>query len=152
MNLSKITFRKFECKKISFPDRTTQLRLIIQIIQKEHDTFIQKELQNDTNIVSDRYAYSGVAFSATKNLTIEWCKVPDSGLIIQSDMTFYLTGPIEKLSQRGDFGKEIYENSSFQNKMKAFLINQHFKRTFTKLMLLRVLMKFKQKFQTIYKN
>ncbi|CAK71326.1 unnamed protein product (macronuclear) [Paramecium tetraurelia] len=135
---AKLLSQKLNAKKVSFPDRTTQLGLIIsdylrgnknmsdEVIHLlfsanrwEQHTSILKQLQDGTNIVSDRYAYSGVAFSAAKGLPIEWCKAPDAGLI-QPDMTFYLTAPIEELSKRGDYGKEIYENSSFQQKVGSF--------------------------------
>ncbi|CAD8134563.1 unnamed protein product [Paramecium octaurelia] len=135
---AKLLSQKLNAKKVSFPDRTTQLGLIIsdylrgnknmsdEVIHLlfsanrwEQHTSILKQLQNGTNIVSDRYAYSGVAFSAAKGLPIEWCKAPDAGLI-QPDITFYLTAPIEELSKRGDYGKEIYENSSFQYKQENF--------------------------------
>ena len=48
---------------------------------------LSKHLRSGTTIVCDRYAYSGVAFSASKVdaegkplLPLEWCQAPDRGL------------------------------------------------------------------------
>ena len=39
-----------------------------------------EKLEAGVNVIIDRYAYSGVAFTASKGLDIEWCKNPDRGL------------------------------------------------------------------------
>jgi dTMP kinase len=57
---------------------------------------ILETLRQGTNIVSDRYAYSGVAFSAAKGLPLQWCKDSDRGLP-KPDFTFYLKAPIGEL-------------------------------------------------------
>jgi thymidylate kinase len=37
--------------------------------------------ESGCHVIVDRYAFSGVAFSAAKDgLSLEWCKQPDSGL------------------------------------------------------------------------
>lgn len=45
----------------------------------------------------DRYAYSGVAFSAAKGLDVDWCKKTDSGLP-KPDLVIFLKAPINSLS------------------------------------------------------
>lgn len=37
-------------------------------------------LKSGKTLIVDRYAYSGVAFSAAKGLPLEWCKSPDEAL------------------------------------------------------------------------
>ena len=53
---------------------------------------IVRDLQDGITYVCDRYAYSGVAYSAAKGLDFEWCKSPDKGLPLP-DLTFYLSVP-----------------------------------------------------------
>ena len=69
------------------------------------------------NIVVDRYAFSGVAFSATKGIDIEWCKNPDVGLPAP-DVVIFLDLPIEDAMKRGQFGDERYEKKDFQVKVR----------------------------------
>jgi len=64
----------------------------------------------------DRYAYSGVAFSAAKNIPnmdLAWCKHPDTGLPLP-DIIYFMDIPLEKAALRGGFGGERYENPVFQ--------------------------------------
>jgi dTMP kinase len=63
-------------------------------------------------VICDRYAYSGVAFSAAKGLDLDWCKAGDVGLP-RPDLVLYFD--IEPLvaAQRGDY-EERYENVEFQ--------------------------------------
>jgi dTMP kinase len=50
-------------------------------------------LEKGINIVCDRYAYSGVAFSAAKGIPVDWCKRCDAGLP-KPDIIIYLRAPI----------------------------------------------------------
>lgn len=73
-------------------------------------------LNNGTHIVMDRYAYSGVAFSAAKNIPsmdLAWCKQPDTGLPMP-DVIYFMDIPLEKAALRGGFGGERYEKPEFQ--------------------------------------
>lgn len=66
----------------------------------------------------DRYAFSGVAFSSSKeNFSLHWCKQPDVGLP-KPDLVCFLNITPEAASQRGDYGNERYETSAFQKKVK----------------------------------
>ena len=61
---------------------------------------IKKHLSSGTTIVCDRYAFSGVAFSASKDgLEMEWCKNPDRGLPAP-DSIIYLDLPVAKAQKR----------------------------------------------------
>jgi dTMP kinase len=87
-------------KLMRFPDRTTQsgkeidsyLQGKIQLDDKkihllfsnnrwEKDKEIQAAMVAGQTVIVDRYAFSGVAFSAAKEgMSMEWCREPDRGL------------------------------------------------------------------------
>ncbi|XP_065055728.1 thymidylate kinase-like isoform X2 [Rhopilema esculentum] len=77
---------------------------------------MKKDLLNGTTLVIDRYAFSGVAYTAAKGFSIEWCKGSDRG-IIAPDIVFYLDLPLKEASGRGGYGEERYETKSFQEKV-----------------------------------
>ena len=78
-----------------------------------------EELLNDGHhVVVDRYAFSGVAFSACKdNMSMEWCKQPDIGLPKPDVVCFLDVSPDEAMKRNG-FGKEHYEQKEFQIKAR----------------------------------
>jgi len=78
---------------------------------------MREKLNEGITLVVDRYAYSGVAFTAAKGLDMEWCKTCDRGLP-QPDNVFYLDIDIDDAAVRGDFGTERYEVSDFQKKVQ----------------------------------
>jgi len=119
-----------------FPDRTTEigqmingyltnkadmddkcLHLLFSANRWEVITKIKKLLAEGVTVVADRYAYSGVAFSAAKGLDPDWCKAPDAGLP-RPDMTIYLDLTIEESAKRGGFGLEKYETKDMQTKAR----------------------------------
>ncbi len=57
-------------------------------------------MDEGTTVVVDRYAYSGVAFTAAKGLALEWCKGPDKGLPAP-DMVIYLKLAVGEAMKRG---------------------------------------------------
>lgn len=115
-----------------FPDRTTATGTIInnylQSAQNLDDRAIHllfsanrweaastltNHLRNGTSVVCDRYAYSGVAFSAAKVtdgdaakgggvpvLDLEWCQAPDRGLPAP-DCVIFLDLTQEEAEKRG---------------------------------------------------
>ncbi|KAI9136258.1 thymidylate kinase-domain-containing protein [Paraphysoderma sedebokerense] len=119
-----------------FPDRTTPIgkminsylcnatdmddhaiHLLFSTNRWEAVSNIKNLLNAGTNIVCDRYAYSGVAFSAAKGLPLSWCISPDIGLP-KPDLTVYLDIPINDTMTRGGFGEERYEKLEFQEKVR----------------------------------
>lgn len=81
-------------------------------------SLIQQKLQEGTSIIVDRYAYSGVAFSAAKrNMTIEWCKQADVGLPAP-DIVLFLDLQVDQAKLRADFGSERYEKEEFQERVR----------------------------------
>ncbi|KRX01963.1 P-loop containing nucleoside triphosphate hydrolase [Pseudocohnilembus persalinus] len=127
---------KLETVLQSFPDRTTILGQMINDYLKgnkelnnevihllfsanrwEKNNQMIKNLQNSVNIVLDRYAYSGVAYSSAKGLDVQWCKNSDIGLL-KPDIVFYLYLGEEEQIKRGQYGEEVYEKKEFQLKVK----------------------------------
>ncbi|XP_037774104.1 thymidylate kinase-like [Penaeus monodon] len=75
------------------------------------------ELKSGTSIIVDRYAFSGVAFSAAKkNMSLEWCKKSDAGLP-RPDQVLFLDLQPEEAKRRGQFGAERYEKEEFQKRV-----------------------------------
>jgi len=69
--------------------------------------------------VCDRYAYSGVAFSAAKpSIDFEWCKECDRGLP-KPDVVLFLDLAPEKAAERGQYGEERYETKAMQARVRA---------------------------------
>jgi dTMP kinase len=78
-------------------------------------------LESGTTVIADRYAFSGVAFSASKNasgLTYEWCRSPEIGLPAP-DLTIFLDIQPEKARERGGYGEERYEKEEVQRRVRG---------------------------------
>ncbi|KAG9048921.1 Thymidylate kinase [Tulasnella sp. UAMH 9824] len=74
-------------------------------------------LQNGITIVCDRYVYSGVAFSASKGLSFDWCVAPDVGLP-SPDVVLFLDISPEAAKLRGGYGEERYEKEEMQRRVR----------------------------------
>ncbi|WVR05820.1 thymidylate kinase [Kwoniella sp. DSM 27419] len=115
-----------------FPDRTTAIgKMIDSYLQSKaemddraiHLLFsanrwecaaaIRRDLANGVTVIADRYAFSGIAFSAAKGLPFDFCLQPDTALPLP-DLTLYLTLPPIEASNRSAFGMERYETVSMQ--------------------------------------
>ena len=116
--------------KMVFPNRTTETGKVIDkylTSDDEHPTYhdraihllfssnrweqantIHQQLLDRKLILCDRYAYSGVAYSAAKGYDIEWCKQPDSGLP-NPDLIFYLYLEPEDMKRRMEEDNEPKE-------------------------------------------
>ncbi|XP_045201663.2 thymidylate kinase-like [Mercenaria mercenaria] len=120
-------------KLLKFPDRTTVIgemindylgckkdvedhavHLLFSANRWERVPMMLELLNKGTTLIVDRYAYSGVAFTAAKpGFNIDWCKQPDIGLP-RPDTVLYLTLSSEAAAKRGGFGEERYEQTDFQ--------------------------------------
>ena len=79
---------------------------------------LEQLLSSGTSVIVDRYAYSGVAYSAAKpSLDFEWCQQSDKGLP-KPDSVLYLTASPDLITSRNGFGEEKYETKSFQEKVR----------------------------------
>jgi len=80
-------------------------------------TSIVEDLNNGISVICDRYAFSGVAYSAAKGLDFEWCQAPDIGLPTP-DGIFFLHIDETVGASRSGFGDERYENAELQAKVR----------------------------------
>lgn len=70
-----------------------------------------------TTVISDRYAFSGIAFSAAKGLQYEWCRAPDVSLPAP-DLTIFLDILPGAARSRGGYGEERYEVEDMQSRVR----------------------------------
>ncbi|XP_075919529.1 thymidylate kinase-like [Petromyzon marinus] len=121
---------------MAFPDRTTHIgQLVSSYLQRnvelddhvvhllfsanrwERASLIREKLQAGVTLVVDRYAFSGVAFTAAKpGFDPEWCRHPDVGLP-RPDLVLFLSVPPAHAQQRGRYGDERYEHAAFQQRV-----------------------------------
>ena len=80
------------------------------------DVMVEK-LTSGSHIVCDRYAYSGVAYTAAKGLDFDWCLNADRGLL-EPDLIIYVDIDLETAKNRGGYGEERYEKIEFQEKVR----------------------------------
>uniref|UniRef100_A0A8C5T2N8 Thymidylate kinase n=1 Tax=Malurus cyaneus samueli TaxID=2593467 RepID=A0A8C5T2N8_9PASS len=93
------------------------IHLLFSANRWEHVPMMKEKLHQGVTIVVDRYAFSGVAFTSAKgNFCLDWCKQPDVGLP-KPDLILFLQLSPEAAAERGNFGRERYETSSFQEKV-----------------------------------
>ncbi|GBE86321.1 thymidylate kinase [Sparassis latifolia] len=129
-----------ETKFIKFPDRSTPIGKMIDAYlssQTELDdhaihllfsanrwelaSSIENALRAGTTVICDRYAFSGIAFSAAKaleGLSYEWCRAPDVYLPAP-DATLFLNVSLAAAAARGGYGKERYETEDVQARVRA---------------------------------
>ncbi|GLV41864.1 uncharacterized protein CBL_13596 [Carabus blaptoides fortunei] len=94
-------------KKIELNDRT--IHLLFSSNRWELALKMEEKLHSGITLIIDRYAYSGVAYSAIKSkMELDWCKQSDVGLP-KPDLVFLLTLSSEALAKRPGYGDERYE-------------------------------------------
>eukprot|EP01041_Mallomonas_annulata_P005215 gene5215-10435_t len=93
------------------------IHLLFSANRWEASKEIESKLASGCTLVCDRYAYSGVSFSAAKGLDFEWCKSCDYGLPAP-DCIIYLDMPVEEAAKRGHYGEERYEKVELQLKVR----------------------------------
>lgn len=104
-------------KKINLDDRAVHLLFSANRWEMQQD--IRDTLMKGIDVVCDRYAYSGVAFSAAKPSLardIDWCKAPDAGLP-EPDVIIYLVLSQDQAQSREGFGGERYEETEMQQRV-----------------------------------
>lgn len=124
-------------RKINYPDRNCTtgkiindylkstndmtdeaIHLLFSMNRWEQYRQLKDELTKEgTNLVCDRYAFSGVAYTAAKGIDFNWCLNADRGLI-QPDIVFYIDIDKETIQKRAGFGDERYEKADFQEKVR----------------------------------
>jgi len=137
---SKLLFEKLKrrgvpVKRMSFPNRETESGQMIDAYLKGIQNYsaecihllfsvnrwkcikeMECDLNNGITLIVDRYSYSGVAFSVSKGLQLEWCKMSEKGLP-KPDVILYFRGDIDSISLRDGFGSERYETLQIQRKV-----------------------------------
>ena len=81
---------------------------------------IRANVAEGITVVVDRYYYSGIVYSAAKDrqdLTLQWAREPEIGLP-RPDVCLFLDITPEAAAGRGGFGKEKYENSRMQKRVR----------------------------------
>ncbi|TDL23816.1 thymidylate kinase [Rickenella mellea] len=123
-------------KLMKFPDRTTPVgKMIDAYLRSQSDvddrtihllfsanrweavSSIESTLAAGTTIICDRYAFSGVAFSAAKGLPLAWCRSPDVSLPAP-DLTLFLDISPDIAKSRGGYGEERYEKEELQRRVR----------------------------------
>lgn len=95
------------------------IHLLFSANRHEEKENIINDLNNGINIICDRYSYSGIAYSSSKNdLSLKWCKISDAGLP-KPDLVLFLNLEVEQAQKRGNYGDERYEKVAFQKKVKG---------------------------------
>lgn len=127
----------YKVESLQFPDRSTVIGNILNNYLKGSEEIedhavhllfsanrweqvpkMLRLLNSGVNLIVDRYAYSGVAFSyAKKGLNFSWCKQSDVGLP-KPDLVLYLDLSADAMATRSGFGEERYESDDFQNEVK----------------------------------
>ena len=92
------------------------IHLLFSANRWEDSGAIVAALNAGCHVILDRYAFSGVAFSAAKGMDVEWCRSPDRGLP-SPDVVFLLRAPLSDLTGRTAFGAERYETIEFLQKV-----------------------------------
>ena len=81
-----------------------------------------RTLQRGVHVLLDRYAYSGVAFSAAVNqLDIDWCRATERGLPAP-DRVLYLDVSPAAAAARGGYGGERYESLPLQEQVRRVFL------------------------------
>ncbi|TQV91761.1 hypothetical protein V2A60_006118 [Cordyceps javanica] len=86
-----------------------------------HDSeTIRAVLESGTTIVCDRYAHSGMVYSAAKgnpSLRLPWARAPDAGLP-RPDRVVFLDLDEATARERGGWGDEVYEKAAMQRQVR----------------------------------
>jgi len=94
------------------------IHLLFSANRWEMAAAIVEHISRGTTVVCDRYAFSGVAYTAAKGLDFEWCQAPDRGLPCP-DAVFFMRVEPEDGAARANFGDERYENLTMQANVRA---------------------------------
>lgn len=105
----------------SFDLPPQSIHLLFSANRWEVNAKIRSLLESGKHVVLDRYVYSGVAYSAAKQvpgMDISWCLNPDKGLV-KPDLTLFLSNQdSSSLQDRDGYGEERYEKAAFQKKVR----------------------------------
>lgn len=98
----------------------------IKVVYMGDRSSIEETLRAGETIICDRYAFSGIAFSASKVrpgtlsyplLDYAWCRSPDVGLPAP-DITLFLDVSPDAARTREGYGEERYEKEDVQRRVR----------------------------------
>ncbi|KAI0031444.1 thymidylate kinase [Vararia minispora EC-137] len=134
--VERLSSRNIPAKLFKFPDRATPIgKMIDAYLRSESElddravhllfsanrwelaVSIERILASGTTIICDRYAFSGIAFSAAKGLPYDWCAAPDAGLPMP-DVTLFFDVTPEIACARCGYGEERYEREELQARVR----------------------------------
>ncbi|CAG8960233.1 hypothetical protein HYFRA_00012752 [Hymenoscyphus fraxineus] len=126
-------------KALRFPDRTTPIgkminsylenttemddhaiHLLFSANRWERASYIKQQISLGTTIICDRYYYSGMVYSASKNnpaLSLDWARSPEVGLP-RPDRVIFLDLSAAEAEKRGGYGEEKYEKREMQERVR----------------------------------
>jgi len=111
------------CKQIELEDHA--VHLLFSANRWETVDLMKQKLNNGVNLIVDRYAYSGIAYTAAKTgFDFDWCKQCDTGLP-KPDLVCFMDNKSTCLDVREAYGEERYERNDFQK-----LVYENFKKLF----------------------
>ncbi|PBK81746.1 P-loop containing nucleoside triphosphate hydrolase protein, partial [Armillaria gallica] len=87
------------------------IHLSFSAYQWELASTVEDFLESGVTVLFDRYAFSGIASSASKGLPYDWCRPPDAGLpapdlVVFLDITPEKRGSVESTWAPIDAGRE----------------------------------------------
>jgi dTMP kinase len=94
------------------------IHLLFSANRWEAASALEAHLAAGTTVLCDRYAFSGVVFSAAKGLPLAWCRAPDVSLPAP-DLTLFLDLAPDQAAARGGYGMERYEKEALQVRVRA---------------------------------
>ncbi|KAI0306029.1 thymidylate kinase-domain-containing protein [Multifurca ochricompacta] len=94
------------------------IHLLFSANRWEAASALEAHLAAGTTVLCDRYAFSGVVFSAAKGLPLAWCRAPDVALPAP-DLTLFLDLTPEQAATRGGYGAERYEKEEMQARVRT---------------------------------
>ncbi|PAV91941.1 hypothetical protein WR25_21733 [Diploscapter pachys] len=98
-------------REIDFSEKALHLAFSANRWQKE--PLILETIDKGVDVICDRYAFSGVAYSMAKGLDRSWVRQSDVGLP-RPDIVLYFEVSPEVAKSRGGFGEERLEKEELQ--------------------------------------
>lgn len=126
---------------VSFPDRSTAigglinshlrgenpeldataLHLLFSANRREHCAWMRETLEAGTDLVVDRYSFSGVAYSMARGLSGDWAEGVEEG-VVMPDVMFVLHCDPDIASTRDGYGDERFETLPLQRRVHAVML------------------------------
>lgn len=133
--------RGYEVETMAFPARRTALghlldeylkgkhsdidvralHLLFTANRLEFEAEMRAKLARGVTLVVDRYAFSGVCYSAAKGVNVKWCESIEAG-ILRPDLMFVLHCDPEVTALRAGYGEERHERKDFQARLHRIMI------------------------------